>query len=478
MNLKIKTIIYNFSYTVTANMISALISAALVFIVPKVLDLTQYGFWQLSVFYSTYVGYMHLGWADGTYLRYGGEEYSELEKKKFKSQFWLLTCMEVLIAAAIIGSCMLFVEDIDRKLILITFGISCVLQIPGTWLRLVLQATNQIRNFANNLLIEKGFYGLGIIFCMMCGVKSYRPLLLVDIISKIISIVTLAYVCRDIVFCKGFISLKKNFREAWENLSAGSKLLVANLTSMLIIGVVRIAIERVWSIDTFGKVSLVLNISNIFMVLINACSVIMYPLLKKMNSDRWASNYDTIRTALMFFLAGALLGYYPLKMILDAWLPQYRDSLVFLSILFPICLYEGKTAMLINTYMKALRMEKQMLLVNLISVLISSFISLLIFFFIHNLVLAVLTIVFVLSMRCIFAELVLTNKLGIKVSKNIKLELFLTVVFIGANWFMSFWASFLLYSTIYILYLFLQKQEVHKTISIILNKINGRKSEL
>ena len=478
MNLKIKTIIYNFSYTVTANMISALISAALVFIVPKVLDLTQYGFWQLSVFYSTYVGYMHLGWADGTYLRYGGEEYSELEKKKFKSQFWLLTCMEVLIAVAIISSCMLFVKDMDRKLILTTFGISCVLQIPGTWLRLVLQATNQIRSFANNLLIEKGVYGFGIILCMMCGVKSYRPLLLVDIVSKIVSIVTLSYVCRDIVFCKGFISLKKNFREAWENLSAGSKLLVANLTSMLIIGVVRIAIERVWSIDTFGKVSLVLNISNIFMVFINASSVIMYPLLKKMDSNRWAQNYDTIRTAFMIFLAGALLGYYPLKMILDAWLPQYRDSLVFLSILFPICLYEGKTAMLINTYMKALRMEKQMLLVNLISVLISSFISLLIFFFIHNLIFAVLTIVFVLSMRCIFAELVLANKLGIKVLKNIKQELFLTVVFIGANWFISFWASFFLYSTIYILYLLLQKQEVQKTISIIMNKINGRKNEL
>lgn len=470
MNIKFKPIFCNLSYTIAANLVSALISAALIVIVPKVLNVTQYGYWQLSVFYSTYVGYMHLGWADGTYLRYGGADYHTLDKSKFKSQFWLLVCMELFITCAIVASAVIFVQDNDKKLIVAIFGFSCFLQIPGTWLRLLLQATNRINIFANNLLIEKGVYGAGILLCMLCRVNSYRPLLLVDICSKFVSTVTLAYGCKDIVFCKGYIAIKNNLIEAKNNLTVGSKLLIANLTSMLIIGVIRIAIEWVWDIDVFGKISLILNISNIFMILINACSVIMYPLLKRMDSRGWAFYYSIVRTILVIFLAGALLVYYPLEFCLGKWLPQYKDSLDFLSLLFPICLYEGKTAMLINTFMKALRMEKQMLCINIFSVLLSSCIAGVVVLYIHNLAFAVLAIVIVLGIRCILGEVVLSGKLELKSLRGIIFEVLLTSLFIWANTNLSTKTSLTFYLTAYLFYVFLEKKEVLKVIRFLTNK--------
>ena len=48
-------------------------------------------------------------------------------------------------------------------------------------------------------------------------------------------------------------------RETWLCLIAGSKLMVANIASMLILGVLRFGIERVWGVITFGKVSLLLS---------------------------------------------------------------------------------------------------------------------------------------------------------------------------------------------------------------------------
>ena len=34
--------------------------------------------------------------------------------------------------------------------------------------------------------------------------------------------------------------------------------------------------------------------------------------------------------------------YYPIKLILSTWLPQYADSLRYMALLFPICIYESK----------------------------------------------------------------------------------------------------------------------------------------
>lgn len=49
------------------------------------------------------------------------------------------------------------------------------------------------------------------------------------------------------------------------------------------------------------------------------------------------------------------------------WLPEYTDSLMYMALLFPMCIYEGKMSLLINTYLKTLREEKAMLKVNLIA---------------------------------------------------------------------------------------------------------------
>ena len=80
MKKKLFSIIKNFSYSLTSNLISFIISALVVLIIPRIIGVEDYGFWQLYLFYSSYIGFLHFGWNDGIYLRYGGEEYEELDK--------------------------------------------------------------------------------------------------------------------------------------------------------------------------------------------------------------------------------------------------------------------------------------------------------------------------------------------------------------------------------------------------------------
>jgi len=108
-----------------------------------------------------------------------------------------------------------------------------------------------------------------------------------------------------------------SFREAFENISVGIKLMFSNIASMLVIGFVRFGIERTWDVSTFGKVSLTLSISNLLMLFINAIGIIIFPVLRRIDQRKISLIYMTIRDLLMTVLLGVLLTYYPLKMILS-----------------------------------------------------------------------------------------------------------------------------------------------------------------
>ena len=98
MNDKAKSVMKNLYYTVAANFATLGISVLLNLFVPKILGIREYSYWQLYVFYSSYVGFLHLGWLDGIYLKIGGEEYEQLNKRELGSQFWYLMIFEFLLS--------------------------------------------------------------------------------------------------------------------------------------------------------------------------------------------------------------------------------------------------------------------------------------------------------------------------------------------------------------------------------------------
>ena len=131
----------------------------------------------------------------------------------------------------------------------------------------------------------------------------------------------------------------------------------ANIASMLIIGIVRYGISIGWDITTFGKISLTLNVSNFLMVFISAVSVVLFPLLKHMEWGQLSNLYIRIRNCLSILILGAMIFYYPMKSLLSWWLPKYADSLIYMAVLFPVCLFECKVTLLVNTYLKSMRQE-------------------------------------------------------------------------------------------------------------------------
>lgn len=465
MENKVIQLIRNFSFTISSNLISLIISTIVVIVFPKLIGVEEYGYWQLYLFYLSYVGFLHFGWSDGIYLRYGGEEYINLNKKIFSSQFYLMILFQFTIAIFIIIISILFIEDTNRAFIFYMIALNAFFINVLSVLLLTLQATNRIKEYAQINIISRVSYVFLIILFISIGFREFKIMIVADLIGKSLSLIYAIYICKDIVFNK-ITTLNLNILEATQNIKVGMKLMFANIASMLIIGVVRFGIEFSWDVSTFGKISLTLSVSNLFMLFINSTGIVIFPLLRKMRIEALPKVYLVFRDILMLLLFFVLILYFPMKTFLAKWLPNYAESLTFMALLFPISLYEGKMGLLINTFLKTLREERYIMKINIIILLLSVFLTIFTTLIFRNLNLAVLTILIVISIRSILAEIYLSRILKINVIRDIIFESILTILFVVVGWNIFSVYGFILYSISVSIYIFLKRKNLKYSFSL------------
>jgi O-antigen/teichoic acid export membrane protein len=458
MDSKMRVFVTNISYALSSNILSLVISTLVILIVPKLIGLESYGNWQLYMFYSSYVGFFQFGWNDGVYLRYGGKEYNELNKILFFSQFWMLVFFQLIVAVIINVISLIFISQAEKQFIIMMVSLCMIIMGIRALLLFTLQATTRIKEYAILTMIDRIIYCCLIISFLLFGVRKYELMIAADLIGKFISLLYAIYYCKDIVFHE-ISSFYFSFKETLENINVGIKLMFSNISSMLIIGVVRFGIERAWGVITFGKISLALSISNLMMLFINSVGVILFPILRRTEERKLPNIYLTMRDFLMVTLLGFLLIYFPLKVILSIWLPEYLESLRYMSLVFPMCLYEGKMVLLINTFLKTIREEKAILRINLISLCISTLLTCVSIIYFNNLNLTVLSIVTTLAFRCTISELYLSKILKISVYRDIFLESIMTLFFLWLGWF-GILNSATIYALVYVMYLFIKKKDI------------------
>lgn len=459
MRGRIKSIIANFSFVILSNLTTLLISSLAVLLIPRIIGVEEYGYWQLYTFYISYVGFFHLGWPDGLYLKFGGQEYKKLDKGYFRNQFIAYNLYLGFLTILVLLWVNFAKFDVDRTFIFLMFAINMIVMNIKNYFILVLQATNQLKHSSLIAILDRIVYATLLVFLLLMGNQNYKIMILADIIGKIIGIIVALYICREIIFVKG-IKLSFEAKEIFDNIRIGINLMLSNVASMLIIGVIRFGIENQWDITTFGKVSLTLSISNLLMVFINAIGIVIFPILKRADEEKLPIIYITARNILMIIMFLVLLAYYPLRLILDNWLPAYRESVIFMVLVFPMSVYEGKMSLLINTYMKALRMEKQIFRINVIVLILSCISTFILAVVLNNLELTVMSIVVLLATRSIIAEIVLSKAINVSVMKDIVIEAALTILFIITGWFINSWLSAIIYVSAYLIYIFWKKNTI------------------
>lgn len=407
-----------------ANLISLIISVMMVIFLPKYMGLDEYGLWQLYLFYSSYIGFLPFGWLDGIYLRYGGFKFDNLNKIVFTSQYVAIFIFELIVTLSIVG--FLYVFKLDSVVIRILLCVSLTI-IPVILFALssfILQITSRIKEYAILVILERSIFISSILIMLLFYHIDFDIIFCLDFVCKVIGMLVSLYYVKSLFGVK-LDKLSNIIDESLKNIFIGIRLMISNIAGMLVLGSFRYGISSAWDIATFGKISLILNVSNFFLIFINSISVVFFPVLKTMCFDSINKLYIPLRQGLNVILIFVLALYYPICWVVNWWLPKYADVIPFLAFLFPICVFESKVILLTNTYFKSLRKETTLLKVNSIVVIFSSILTYLGAIFIHDLKYIILFILLIFVLKSFLSEYFLN-----KILKQSILGLFLKDCFI------------------------------------------------
>lgn len=428
-----RTTIRNIIYSVAGNGLSLLVSVCMILIVPKILELKDYGYWQLFLFYFSYVGFLHFGWEDGIYLRYAGLRYIDLDHSKIFGQGIAIFSMQIFFSVLLFIFTVFFKNETDICVIFYSLSIAIVLANSNNFFNLILQMTSRIREYAYLLVLEPAVFLFIVLIELLVGGLSYFDVIIAKICA-LFSAFLLGNILLKDLWQKKLPTLKRILIEAFDNLRVGSKLMLANIANMLIIGIARWGISEGWDVVVFGKVSLILSISNFSLVFINAVSVVLLPALKRVTDDRRKELYVAGSKLLSVLVLSILLLYLPIRECLSIWLTKYVDSLKYLAVLFPVCLYEGRMSLLNNVFLKVMRCEKIIMRVNLFALVISFLVTIITVMVIHNLTICIFSIVCIFAFRCYLTDVYIMFKIKQVNIKYILGEMGMVLLFIFASW--------------------------------------------
>lgn len=445
----LKKIRTQLSYSFSANVLSMLLGALSVLIIPKFIGVTQFGYYQLYLFYMGYIIISSFGLSDGNYLSIGGLDFEQLDYEEQNAQFVFITITQVFLYLFIIGFISIFAQA-DEKIVYILVCVSAIISQLRYYLYLSLQATSQIKKYAVIIITERFISVVFSIIAIISGYRGYMLLIELDIIGRLISLIIAIYFCRIYVIRvpASFIKYKYTIIN---NIKSGFMVLFSTLSSSFIIGISRFAIQQYWGIEQFSKVSLTISISNMATRCINSVGIVMFPILRRENFEKLQSSYQKMNILLMNSIFLIFIFYQPGAKLLSIWLPKYTESLIYASILLPICAYECKNIAIVSTYLKTLKKERIMMLSNIIAIftaLIGTILGVLIF---NEIEIVMLSIVISLIVKTVYSELVIYKILNLYDYREIIFEIILCVSFIICNRLLSF-SGMIIYLFIVTLY--------------------------
>ena len=133
------------------------VSAVMSLLVPKMLGVEEYAYWQLFLLYGAYVPLFHLGLNDGVYLINGGKTFTEMNRRSLMGQFFVGLIVEVSIAILVFVWTVVNFEG-SRLFVFGLIAIYIVLFNIGSYWGAVCQAANETHYYSKMQTIDKACF--------------------------------------------------------------------------------------------------------------------------------------------------------------------------------------------------------------------------------------------------------------------------------------------------------------------------------
>lgn len=456
-----RRLVKDYTVAVVAQGVGLLLGLVTSLVIPKFFSITDYGYWQLFLFYSTYVGFFHFGLNDGVYLINGGMSREQIDKKKINSQFWIGFLYQLIIVVGILA-CISSYEG-DRQFILIATAIYLLISNASSYLGYLLQAINETRHYSISLIVNQVVFLVATLILLILGITDFVLYVVFYVFAKLCAFAYCVLRTKDF-FASGLVSFSKAVLSSILSIRVGIKLMIAGIASMLVFGVARVAIDIVWGIDTFGQLSLAISLMNYILTFISQISMVLFPALRKASDQETNSFLISLNNAANMLFPSVYVLYFPIAWLVQVWLPQYQTACVWLAFLIPACVFDGKMNACFSTYYKVYRKEKELLIVNIGTVLVSSAGVLFNIFALDSPEGVIISPVLAIMLRSFCSELRMLSNLKGRLRKGTLIGMGMAVVFIAVNCLFESPIGFFVCIILYVLILVSEKETIEKLI--------------
>lgn len=326
------------------------------FLIPKILSVESYGLYKTFALYSTYVGLFSMGIIDGIALDYGGSDYNQLKRKKFRVYFKWYVSVHFVFLILLMGISVLMSTS-DYKFIVLMLGLDMIVVNITEYFQQISQITQRFNEFSArkvlqsscNILIAVVLY---ILYKLGTDV-SYRIYVLALVISKLLLAIWYVYTYRDIAF--GEAEKMRNTRpEIVHLIQIGFPLLFANLCSTLILTLDRQFVNLLFDNATYAVYAFAYNMLSLVTVATSAISTVLYPTLKRVDLESIKNNYPILISVILSFVFAANIAYFPLCIFIKWFLPKYTGSLIIFRVIFPGLAISSAITVVMHNYYKVL----------------------------------------------------------------------------------------------------------------------------
>lgn len=367
-------VIKNIVKVIIGNIATILSGIFVGFLLPKIISVSDYGFYKIFTLYLNYVGVLSIGIIDGIVLKYGDKNYDQLDREKFRGFFAWYTILHLFFTVVLVVSALLM-KSVDYQFVFLMLGANLLPSNFTGYFQQLSQITQRFKEFYRVKIIH-ALLNVLILVVMFFAYKyhwiviSYRVYLFA--LLGVNLMVSVWYVARykDVVFGKR-VKLKEVFVETVSLAKLGIPLLLANLCTTLILSLDRQFVSIFFTTEQYATYAFAYSMLSFVTVATSAISTVMYPMFKRVDTAWLKEKYHALNGVILMFVTCIILVYYPLCWFIRWFLPHYTESLVIFRIIMPSLVLSTSISVMMHNYYKVFGKSGQFFVKSIVCLAVS-----------------------------------------------------------------------------------------------------------
>jgi O-antigen/teichoic acid export membrane protein len=361
--------------------LAAVFNVLLVFLIPRLVGVEDFGYWRLFLLYAGFVGFLHMGLAEGTLLRWAGrplEEFRHEVATSIKFMFWQHLALVVpacLIVALLVPSPM--------GLIVIAVLMFALIMNLAALLQCGLQGARQFKPVALATASPVGVFVLIAFLWHLRAVPSFRGLIVLYCASWAFVLIYLWIRVRPQQGAYGLVP-------AWpfgkECILLGWPIVLANCGLGLVQSADRIVVSSALPIRDFAQYSLASSMMFVPVTAIAAVYRVFFSHVAAVEHEGRARVYGHASKFLLIAWSLLLPYFFVLEVFVRRFLPMYPAALPVAGILLVGVIFLAGIQILHMSFAYLYGRQRQFLSLTIGALLVSFSVALVMTVWLHSLV--------------------------------------------------------------------------------------------